>query len=62
MGRVVDPHGDLVEAALALVREHRWDDVVLSEPTDPADGEPPAVRRPGLYHLVDEASDRPTGA
>jgi DNA helicase HerA-like ATPase len=59
---VVDPHGDLLEAALALVPEHRWDDAVLSEPTDPADGDPPAVRGPGLYHLVDEASDRPTGA
>ena len=56
---VVDPHGDLVGAALALVPEHPWDDVVLIEPTDPTDKDPPAVRGPGLYHLVDEASDRP---
>lgn len=32
---VVDPHGDLVEAALAVVPERRWDEVVLIEPTDP---------------------------
>jgi hypothetical protein len=39
------------------VPEHRWDDVVLIEPTDPPDGDPPAVRGSGLHHLVDEASD-----
>jgi hypothetical protein len=59
---VVEPHDELVEAALALVPEHRWDDVVLIEPTDPPDENPPAVRGSGLYHLVDEASDRPAGA
>ncbi len=31
---VIDPHGDLFHELLQLIPEHRWDDVVLLDPTD----------------------------
>jgi type IV secretory pathway TraG/TraD family ATPase VirD4 len=33
---VLDPHGDLFEDLLVRIPEHRWDDIVLLDPTDTA--------------------------
>ena len=31
---VIDPHGDLIEAALAVIPQERWEDVIVFDPTD----------------------------
>lgn len=48
---VIDPHGDLIEAALRTVPQERWEDVIVFDPTD--------IERPFGLNMMEYDPQRP---